>query len=241
MTESGKEKLRIFQNKKRSEKQTQYNLNPKKCDYCNKVLDFVDNRKKFCNSSCAAKKTNKLKKGQKRKFSKIAIENIRSAANKRFGFPQTEIIFTICCCCTMKYFTRKKSPHKTCSNKCLRKLLSKQRSEYLCKIENRTNYGRGKKSYLEKSFEDWLIKNNIKFECEKRFTNSELGKNYFVDFLFEDKKIIVELDGTQHFRTKNSDEIRDKYFQSIGYNVIRITHKEYKLKTKEQLVLNLLM
>lgn len=55
------------------------------------------------------------------------------------------------------------------------------------------------------------------------------------------KKIIVELDGTQHRNTIKSDIIRDEYLSSLGYNVIRISYKEYKNKTYENLLLEKLV
>ena len=66
-------------------------------------------------------------------------------------------------------------------------------TQRLMKRENRNNYGRGKKSYLELSFESWLNKKNISYETEKAFKNHITNKNYFADFVFEDKKLIIEL------------------------------------------------
>ena len=114
-------------------------------------------------------------------------------------------------------------------------------TQRLMKRENRNNYGRGKKSYLELSFESWLNKKNISYETEKAFKNHITNKNYFADFVFEDKKLIIELDGTQHLKTINEDKIRDNYIlEKYGYNVLRITHDEYKKKSKINLVCELL-
>ena len=61
-------------------------------------------------------------------------------------------------------------------------------SERLANLENRQNYGRGKKSYLEKSFEDWLLKNNISdFVLEKKFRNEELKKLILLTFVLKKK------------------------------------------------------
>lgn len=93
-------------------------------------------------------------------------------------------------------FLRKKS--KTCSVSCKKNLQSKLASARLAKTENRLNLGRHKKSYLENSFENWLKQENIDFETEVHYRNTELNKSYYVDFLFRDKKLVIELDGTQH-------------------------------------------
>ena len=42
------------------------------------------------------------------------------------------------------------------------------------------------------------------------------------------------MDGTQNLKRVELDEIRDKCLTDIhGYKVVRITHKEYRYKTKE--------
>ncbi len=93
------------------------------------------------------------------------------------------------------------------------------------------NRGRHKRSYMEVSFSKWLQEHNILHKTEVHFYNKKLGKNYFVDFLFEDIHLIIELDGTQHEDTKEEDAIRDLYFTNLGYTVIRIPYKEYQKKT----------
>ena len=134
------------------------------------------------------------------------------------------------------------SVNRTCSRECCNKLLGILMSERLSKVENRLNYGRYKRSYLEVSFEEWLkSKNIIDYETEKRFYNSELKKSYYADFVFQDKKLIVELDGTQHLKTIIQDEERDEYItKNFGYRIIRVSYKEYINKNKEQLLLKLL-
>ena len=47
-------------------------------------------------------------------------------------------------------------------------------------------------------------------------------------FIFESKKLIIELDGTQHRKTVEQDAIRDKWFSTKGYKVIRIPVDEFK-------------
>ena len=85
------------------------------------------------------------------------------------------------------------------------------------------------KSWMELCFEKWLTDNAITgWTSEKHFFNDALNKNYFVDFAFEEMKILVELDGTQHRKTVEQDRVRDEYLTQIGYTVIRIQHAEFK-------------
>lgn len=45
--------------------------------------------------------------------------------------------------------------------------------------------------------------------------------NYIVDFVSIKKKLIIELDGSQHLEQTEYDEERTKYLESQGYRVIR--------------------
>jgi len=82
---------------------------------------------------------------------------------------------------------------------------------------------------MELTFESYLKKYNITgWDAEVHFWNAELRKNYFPDFIFESKKLIIELDGTQHRKTVEQDAIRDHWFFTKGYKVIRIPVDEFK-------------
>ena len=45
--------------------------------------------------------------------------------------------------------------------------------------------------------------------------------NFIVDFVSVKRKLIVELDGSQHLEQAEYDAERSKYFESLGYKVIR--------------------
>jgi very-short-patch-repair endonuclease len=45
--------------------------------------------------------------------------------------------------------------------------------------------------------------------------------NYIPDFVCIEKKLIIELDGSQHIEQKEYDEERTKYLEAEGYKVIR--------------------
>jgi len=107
--------------------------------------------------------------------------------------------------------------------------LSKVRTEWLKNPLNRKNLGRHKKSWMELTFEEYLKYNGITgWDTEVHFWNEDLRKNYFPDFIFEDQKLIIELDGTQHRKTVEQDTVRDRWFSSKGYKVIRVPVEEFK-------------
>lgn len=110
-----------------------------------------------------------------------------------------------------------------------KKKLSIFRTQWLKKSENRKNLGRQNRSWMELMFEQYLKNNNVNgWDTEVHFWNDELRKNYFVDFIFESKKLIIELDGTQHRKTIIQDQLRDQWFTNNGYKVVRISHDEFK-------------
>ena len=220
----------------------------KLCTHCNEPT-----RKdlKFCNKSCAAKHNNKNRKMSAESKAIISKKLVgREPATKgkvlhEGKFVEYDSVLNLtskykCVFCS-KTLSFKMRDKKTCSETCYRQHISMIHSERLKNPENRKNYGRGKKSYLETSFEEWLKSNDFNnYQIEYHFYNKILNKNYYVDFIFEDRKLIVELDGTQHRKTVESDRIRDEYLTSLGYRVIRITYKEYRNKTRINEILEIL-
>ena len=228
-------------------KMIEYKLNCLKCGemFTIKVTKEAFEKgdyKKNCSRKCANFRVRTEESKQKTSLTMKTSEVVREARKiiskkltKHGRFIKVE---RECVVCKKKFI----GTRKTCSKECQKKLMSVFMSERLSKVENRLNYGRQKRSYLEMSFEEWLKKNNIKdYEVEKHFYNKELKKNYFTDFVFQDKKLIVELDGTQHLKTIIQDEERDEYItKNFGYRIIRVSYKEYINKNKEQLLLKLL-
>ena len=64
--------------------------------------------------------------------------------------------------------------------------------------------------------------NNIKFRRQV-----PIGK-YIADFVCMEKRLVVELDGSQHLENNNLeyDEKRTQYLNSLGYKVIRIYNND---------------
>ena len=53
--------------------------------------------------------------------------------------------------------------------------------------------------------------------------------NYIADFYCAQVKIIIELDGSQHYNSNaaiNKDTVRDEYFNSLGIKVLRYQNIE---------------
>lgn len=86
-----------------------------------------------------------------------------------------------------------------------------------------------KESYPEKYFREILENNNIFFQKEKRVYI------YSLDFLIGN--IDLEINGEQHYvdkRIRNSDLLRYKYLENIGYKIIKIRWSKYKKLNQEK-------
>ena len=60
--------------------------------------------------------------------------------------------------------------------------------------------------------------------CKPRFRRQEMIGSYIADFFCYDAKLIVEVDGSQHFDSKaiEQDNARTAYFHSLGLRVMRV-------------------
>ena len=71
----------------------------------------------------------------------------------------------------------------------------------------------------------WSYLRSHRFEGLKFKRQVPIGK-YIVDFCCEDKKLVIELDGGQHFEMQSQDMERDNFFRSQGYTVLRFWNNE---------------
>ena len=58
------------------------------------------------------------------------------------------------------------------------------------------------------------------------FRNQHVIGKYIVDFCAPRKKLIIELDGSQHLEQHEYDEERTKYLEAQGYKVTRFWNNE---------------
>jgi len=61
---------------------------------------------------------------------------------------------------------------------------------------------------------------------EVQFYRQKPIGNYIADFYCPKAKLIIELDGSQHYEEKGikKDKIRDEYFESLGLKVLRFSN-----------------
>jgi len=56
--------------------------------------------------------------------------------------------------------------------------------------------------------------------------------NYIVDFICIDRKLIVELDGSQHAVQTEQDERRSDYLKMQGYKILRFWNNDVMKETE---------
>ncbi|MCX6761671.1 MAG: DUF559 domain-containing protein, partial [Candidatus Moranbacteria bacterium] len=71
----------------------------------------------------------------------------------------------------------------------------------------------------------WSRIKNRQFKNLKFKRQNQVG-TYIVDFICEEKKLIIELDGWQHSEQESYDTERTEYLERQGYKVIRIWNGE---------------
>jgi very-short-patch-repair endonuclease len=59
-----------------------------------------------------------------------------------------------------------------------------------------------------------------------RFRRQEVIGPFIVDFICFKGRLIVELDGSQHFTDRSYDEARDSYLKGLGFTVLRFWNNE---------------
>ena len=67
---------------------------------------------------------------------------------------------------------------------------------------------------------------NFLRSCGFRFRRQEIIGNYIVDFYCSSAKLIIELDGSQHYEPENQmkDQDRTAYLNKQGFRVLRYTN-----------------
>jgi very-short-patch-repair endonuclease len=58
-----------------------------------------------------------------------------------------------------------------------------------------------------------------------KFRRQQPIGNYVVDFVCFEKKLVIEIDGGEHFESAR-DKIRDKWFHEQGYKVLRFWNND---------------
>lgn len=206
----------------------------RKCINCNTILSYESRKydSKFCSHSCSASFTNKHRERSKNR----KPSTLKGITTKKYSKVKP------CTICNKVHGGNGATCSKTCKRESQSRTMKKLVEEG---FNPQLNRGRNKRSYLETSFENWLISLNItSYLAEVPFKNHIKNITYFADFYFPHLNLIVELDGSQHGTTnaKQYDLERDNYIlQKYSTTTIRISHKEYVKGSRKDEVLSYLL
>ena len=69
---------------------------------------------------------------------------------------------------------------------------------------------------------------NFLKELPQTFNRQKVIGNYIVDFYCAKRKLVIEIDGTQHYleNGKSKDTVRDDYLRSVGNTILRYSNYE---------------
>ena len=70
--------------------------------------------------------------------------------------------------------------------------------------------------------EEALLWYNFLRKCPVRFHRQYVIGNYIADFYCHKAKLVIELDGSQHYEDPAYDTVRDAYLKEQGLTVLRI-------------------
>ena len=61
-----------------------------------------------------------------------------------------------------------------------------------------------------------------------KFYKQKIMERYIVDFYCAPAKLVIELDGSQHYENagKESDHVRDERLNELGFQVLRFSNRE---------------
>lgn len=103
-----------------------------------------------------------------------------------------------------------------------------KRLEWMKNNPEKTAWRTSNFSYPEKLFFNKLLE--LKWNEKYLIVREKSFFPYFIDFAFENEKVAIEIDGSQHLlpNRKESDDKKDKLLIESGWSVIRISENEIK-------------
>ena len=83
--------------------------------------------------------------------------------------------------------------------------------------------------------EEALLWYNFLSKCPIRFHRQYVIGNYIADFYCHQAKLVIELDGSQHYEVSGMeyDIARTRYLESLGLKVVRYSNREINCYFRE--------
>ena len=195
------------------------------CSICDKVLDNIHN-KKIHEISCI--KIYEIKD----EIVRLYVDELYSIANlsELFKIGKVKIIQIIGDKKRNRLEGRMASkirypePYKHTED--CKKIMSEKRLKWIKENPEKTAWRQSNMSYPEKVFLEKI--KELKWSEKYLIVLEKSIYPYFIDFAFENEKVALEIDGSQHLLPErvDSDLKKDNLLKDNGWRIIRITAKE---------------
>jgi ATP-dependent helicase HrpA len=102
--------------------------------------------------------------------------------------------------------------------------MSQKFAQYNCRLKTRSRELR--KNMTRAEVRLWIEVLQKRQLLGYKFLRQKPIENYIVDFYCQELKLVIEVDGSQHVKNREYDEIRTKVINSHGIKVIRYWNNE---------------
>lgn len=177
--------------------------------YCDKFYHYKDDVIKLYNSGLSIKSISEKLKISKTRVSFLLGDKVRTTSES--------------CILAHKMYPEKFKHTEESKNK-----LREKRLEWMKNNPEKTAWRLSNFSYPEKLMFNKFLE--IDFDKKYLIIREKSFFPYFIDFAFENEKIALEIDGSQHLlpERKMSDDEKDRLLVENGWRVIRVTDFEVK-------------
>jgi len=119
-------------------------------------------------------------------------------------------------------------PEKFKHSETTKEIIRQKRLQFMKENPEKTAWRLSNLSYPEKLFLKKLI--DLKWDKLFSINREKCVFPYYIDFAFENEKVAVEIDGSQHSQEdrKNKDANKDKLLNNNGWQVVRIPESKIK-------------
>jgi len=223
------------------EKEILYNLTPKYCSYCAKLIPFNKRNNIFCSLSCSAKNLNNIRiitgyklsdESNKRKIAAL------KAIIRQPSPPKTSIKFCSCEICNQKFIWNeiKRGSARFCSSECMHSHRSRKA---------RNNPGLGTK----RSKDEIALYDLCSSHFKNVTSNEKLVDGWDADILIYDTKTAILWNGPWHYKemnfgnhslkqVQNRDSIKIKLFENEGWKVLIFEDRYHTPQSAFSLLIN---
>lgn len=195
------------------------------CKYCNKEINNVGGLKhheKYCMKT-SLYKDDIIKLYKDEYYSISQICKLYKVGTKNISEILKDYIRSIS---ETSKIQHKLHPNNYKHTKETKKLLSEKRLEWMKNNPDKAGWTKNEMSYPEKIFYNKLIE--LGYDKKYYIIRERYFHPYFIDFAFEDYKLAIEIDGSQHLLSERieSDKRKNELLLSNNWSIIRFMAKE---------------